>query len=444
MSSESYLRNLSQLLKDKKITVGEINSACRRVLEAKYKLGLFKDPYHYINENRARETLMKKDYLVAARETACKTFVLLKNKNQVLPLKASGSIALIGPLVKSQRDVLGCWKAAGDWTKAVSVEQGLKNLPGNIIINYAKGANITNDSLLIKRLDTRDSRFDIDSRSPEEMINEAVKAALASDVIVAVVGESQGMSGEAASRSDIGLPDCQLDLLKALKKTGKPLIIVLMNGRPLTLNWEDQNADAILETWFAGTEAGNAIADVLFGIYNPSGKLTATFPRSIGQIPIYYSYKNTGRPLTSKQTNKYESRFLDVSNQPLYPFGYGLSYTHFNYDHLKLSKESIKSTDSLNVNVTITNAGNYDGEEVIQLYLGDLIGSVTRPVKELKDFKKIFLKKGESQAVTFTITEKDLRFYDINMNYKSEPGDFKVFVGTNSANVQEANFKLIK
>lgn len=443
MSSQSYLRNLEPLLKDKAVTIAKVDTACRRVLEAKYKLGLFKDPFHYINKKRAEETLMKKEYLNASREIARKTFVLLKNKNHALPLKASGTIALIGPLAKSQQDVLGNWKAAGDWTKAISVEQGLINFVGNKAkILYAKGANITDDTLLLKRLNTRGTRIDFDTRSAEEIINEAIKTAMASDVIVAVVGEAQGMSGEAASRSEIGLPGRQLDLLKALKKTGKPLIIVLMNGRPLTLNWEDENADAILETWFAGTEAGNAIADVLFGAYNPSGKLTTTFPKNVGQIPIYYNHKNTGRPYGGKLIDKYKSRYLDVSNKPLYPFGYGLSYTHFDYSNLKLDKNTMGPSDKINVSLTITNSGDFDGEETVQLYLRDLIGSVTRPVKQLKDFKQIFLKSHESRRITFTITEKDLRFYDINLDYKSEPGDFTVFVGTNSDETQKANFTL--
>jgi beta-glucosidase len=445
MSSEIYLNNLHQLLKDKKITIEEINAACRMILEAKYKLGLFEDPYRYTDEKRAEQTLMKKEYTDAARDIARKSFVLLKNKNQTLPLKSKGTIALIGPLAKSQRDVIGNWKAAGDWTNAISVEQGLKNFIGsNAKIIYAKGANISDDTLLLKRLNAKDSQLDIDNRSPEDMIDEAVKIAIESDVIVAVVGEGQGMSGEAASRSEIGLPGKQLDLLKALKETGKPLIIVLMNGRPLTLKWEDDNADAILETWFAGSQAGNAIADVLFGVYNPSGKITASFPQNVGQIPIYYNHKNTGRPYSGKLIDKYKSRYLDVSNEPLYPFGYGLSYTSFKYSELKLSKKIIGSSDSLDVAVTVSNTGNYDGEEIVQLYIQDLVGSVTRPVKELKNFKKIFLKSGQSQTVYFPIKEKDLRFYDINMEYISEPGDFKVFVGTNSRDVQETDFKLLK
>jgi beta-glucosidase len=261
-----------------------------------------------------------------------------------------------------------------------------------------------------------------------------------SDIIVAVVGESQGMSGEAASRSDIELPGQQLDLLKALKRTGKPLVVVLMNGRPLQLNWAAANADAILETWFAGTEGGNAIADVLFGDYNPSGKLTMTFPAATGQIPIYYNHKSTGRPYTGKLLDKYKSRYLDVENEPLYPFGFGLSYSTFKFGALTLDNKILHTSGSLIASIQVTNTGKYDGEEVVQLYIQDLVGSVTRPVKELKGFQKIFLKAGESRQVSFTITEKDLRFYDSKMHYVSEPGDFKVFAGPDSRDVQEAGF----
>ena len=297
---------------------------------------------------------------------------------------------------------------------------------------------------MIGRLDQPEGTLTIDKRPSSEMIDEAVKAAKNSDVIVAVVGESAGMSGEAASRSNIGLPGDQEDLLKALKATGKPMVVVLMNGRPLTLTWENDNADGILETWFAGTEAGSAIADVLFGAYNPSAKITATFPQSVGQIPLYYSHKNTGRPYVGDFLERYKSRYLDVSNDPLYPFGYGLSYTTFSYGNVMLSSNTIKPGQLLHITTKVTNTGKYDGEEVVQLYTRQMFGSVTRPVEELKNFKKIFLKTGESQDVSFSISSDDLRFYDINMKYTYEPGDFKVFVGTNSRDVKEADFTLAK
>ena len=443
MVGEVYLKNLKKLVEDGKVTEADIDKACRNILEAKYKLGLFEDPYRYINQKRADRVLNNKEFRVAAREIARKSFVLLKNSNNVLPLKKSGSIALIGPLAKNQRDLIGNWSGAGDWHQAISVDQGIKNITGNAVqVNYAKGANITNDTALIPRLNAHGGELQIDKRSEADMIREAVAAALKSDVIVAVVGESQGMSGEAASRSELGLPGNQLDLLKALRETGKPLVIVLMNGRPLALPWEDKNADAILETWFAGTEAGNAIADVLFGDYSPSGKLTATFPQNVGQVPIYYSHKNTGRPYGGEFLDKYKSRYLDVTNEPLYPFGYGLSYTTFEFSDLKLNKSSLTASDSITVSLSIRNTGKHDGEEVVQLYIQDLVGSITRPLKELKDFQKIFLKAGETKNVTFSITEEDLKFYNYDLKYVSEPGEFKVFVGPNSRDVREADFVL--
>ncbi|WP_066831789.1 beta-glucosidase BglX [Rufibacter ruber] len=444
MVGEVFLQHLNQLVKDGKITEEQINVACRRILEGKYKLGLFEDPYRYANEQRAKETLLKKEYRDAARDIARRTLVLLKNQNQTLPLKKTGSIALVGPLVKSQIDQLGNWNGAGDYKQAISVEQGIRNVAPNVKITYAKGANIASDTLMLKRLNAHGGMLEIDPRSPQEMIREAVQVAKKAEVVVAVVGESQGMTGEASSRADITLPGHQLDLLKALKATGKPLVVVLMNGRPLALKWENDNADAMLETWFAGTEGGNAIADVLFGNYNPSGKITATFPVSVGQLPIYYSHKATGRPYAGQLLDKYKSRYLDVPNEPLYPFGFGLSYTSFSYTAPTLSSSTMKAGGNLTVSVQVKNTGNFDGEEVVQLYVQDLIGSVSRPVKELKHFKKIFLKKGETQTVTFTLSEEDLKFHDINMNYVAEPGDFKVYVGTNSRDVQAAPFTLVK
>jgi beta-glucosidase len=441
MVGEVFLDNLKQLVKDGKVQTSQIDVACRRVLEAKYKLGLFADPYRYCNDERAQKTIMKPEFLEAATEAAKRSIVLLKNSNNTLPLKVTGSIALVGPLADDHRDMIGPWSGAGDWQKSVTVLEGIKKLAGNQVqINYAKGANITNDDWMIKRLGA--DQLNNDTRPANEMIDEAVTAAKKSDVIVAVVGESYGMSGEAASRSEIGIPSAQEDLLRALKATGKPMVIVLMNGRPLTLKWENDNADAMLETWFAGTEAGNAIADVLFGEYNPSAKITATFPQDVGQIPLYYSHKNTGRPYQGDFIDRYKSRYLDISNDPLYPFGFGLSYTTFTYSDVKLNSNTIKPGQLLQVSTTVTNTGKYDGTEIVQLYTRQMVGSVTRPVEELKNFKKIFLKAGESQVVNFTISSADLRFYDINMKYTYEPGDFKVFVGTNSRDVKEADFKL--
>ena len=445
MVGEVFLQHLGESVKNGSVTEAEINTACRRILEAKYKLGLFQDPFRYTNEERAAATIMKPEFIAASRDIARKSMVLLKNKNNTLPLKQSGSIALIGPLANRQRDMIGNWSAAGDWQQAVSLQQGIRNVVGNKVkIDYAQGINITDDEQLIKRLNAHGGNLEINNRSSETMIQEAVKIARTSDVIVAVVGESQGMTGEAASRADITLPGQQLELLKALKKTGKPLVIVLMNGRPLALKWEDTNADAMLETWFAGTQAGNAIADVLFGNYNPAGKLTTTFPQVVGQVPLFYNHKNTGRPFNGELLDKYKSRYLDVTNEPLYPFGFGLSYTTFSYTKLQLSATTIKTGESLQVKVDVRNTGNYDGEEVVQLYLQDVVGSITRPVKELKGFQKIALKKGETKTVTFTITPEDLKFYNNELKYVLEPGDFRVFVGGNSRDVQAESFKVVE
>ncbi|MCC3154374.1 beta-glucosidase BglX [Hymenobacter sp. BT770] len=442
MVGEIYLKNVADNIKSGAVSKAQLDAACRRILEAKYKLGLFQDPYRNVSAQRATSTLVKPEFIAAARDIARKSMVLLKNERSTLPLKKTGSIALIGPLANRQRDVIGNWSGAGDWKQAVSVEQGLRAAAPSLKITYAKGANIADDAQMLERLNAHGGDLELDKRSSEEMIREAVQVAQAADVVVAVVGESQGMTGEAASRSDIGLPGQQLALLKALKATGKPMVLVLMNGRPMTLPWENQNADAILETWFAGTQAGHAIADVLFGAYNPSGKITATFPQVVGQVPLYYNHKNTGRPFGGEKLDKYKSRYLDVSNEPLYPFGYGLSYTTFSYGKPTLSKTTLSPTETLEVKVTVQNTGNYDGEEVAQLYLRDVVGSISRPVKELKGFQKVMLKKGESKTLTFRLAPNDLKFYNNDLKFVAEPGDFKVFVGGNSRDVQEVSFKL--
>jgi beta-glucosidase len=443
MVSEIYVNNLNKLLKEGKISQEFIDRSCRKVLEAKFKLGLFSDPYRYVNDTRASQTMLKKEYRDAARDIARKSMVLLKNENNALPLKTTGSVALIGPLAKNQRDMIGNWSGAGDWQKAVSVDQGIRNVAGpGVKINYAKGANFTDDEQLIKRLNAHGGNLDIDSRSAEEMIKEAVSIANQSDVIVAVVGESQGMTGEAASRADITLPGRQLDLLKALKQTGKPLVIVLMNGRPLAIKWEHENADAILETWFSGTEAGNAIADLLFGKYNPSGKITATFPQHVGQVPIYYSVKNTGRPYGGELLDKYKSRYLDYTNEPLYPFGYGLSYSNFTYGDVVLSSNSFSMDGTLTVACNVTNNSSRDGEEVVQFYVRDIAGSVTRPLKELKGFQKVMFKAGETKQVSFTLKPSDLAFYQADMTFAPEAGKFIAFIGGNSRDTKQAEFEL--
>lgn len=445
MVGEGFLTTLKQSLNEGKITQKEIDQACRRILEAKYKLGLFDDPYRYLDESRPAKEILTPENRAFARDLAARSHVLLKNANQTLPLKKSGSIALIGPLADDRKNMLGTWNIAGDWKKAVTVAEGMKNVAGDSVkINYAKGANFTTDTLLIQRLNAQNGLVDVDPRSPEAMIEEAVKVAGQSDVIVAIVGEAQEMSGEASSRSDIGIPENQKDLLKALKKTGKPLVLVLMSGRPLTLTWENDNADAMLEAWFGGSESGNAIADVLFGNYNPAGKLTATFPRNVGQIPIYYNHKNTGRPYEGVLLDKFKSRYLDVPNDPLFPFGYGLSYTTFSYSEVKLSQTTLKGNQTLQASVTVKNTGKYTGEEVVQLYISDPVASVTRSVKDLKGFQKISLKPGESKEVTFRITPEQLKFYTTDLKYDWEGGEFGIQIGTNSSEVKTANVQWTK
>lgn len=440
MVSEGFLKTLKKSLKEKKITQQEIDLACRRVLEAKYKLGLFDNAYKSINAGVEAKAELTEANRLAAREVAEHSFVLLKNKGQILPLKKSGTIALIGPLADNHSEMLGTWVIAGDPKKSVSVIDGIKKVAGSgVNILYARGSNFTDDSLLNQRAWFFGMKQERDNRPAQQMIDEAVETANKADVIVAAVGESANMTGESASRSDINIPETQKELLKALFKTGKPIVLVLFNGRPLTLTWEDQHANAILDVWAPGTEAGNAIADVLFGNYNPSGKITATFPKNVGQVPIYYSHKNTGRPFDDKGPAKFKSDYIDVSNAPLYPFGYGLSYTTFKYGDVKLSKTSLKGNETLKATVTVSNTGNIDGEEVVQLYISDPVASISRSVKELKHFKKVSLKAGEQKEVSFDITTNDLKFYNTNLKYDWESGEFIVQIGTNSSDVHSAS-----
>ncbi len=437
MVSETYLDYLPRLVAVGKIPESMINQACRRILEAKYKLGLFADPYRGCTEARARAEILTPKNLKFARELAEESCVLLKNDRQILPLKESGIIALVGPLADDQRNLLGSWHAAGDWHLAVSVEAGISNVAGSeVTVLHAKGANLIDDPELRATLKAFGENIPVDGRSPQEMIAEAVAVAARADVVVAVLGETSGMSGEAASRSHLGLPKCQETLLRALVKTGKPLVLVLMNGRPLTLTWEAAHCDAILETWFGGTEAGNAIADVLFGNYNPSGKLTATFPRDVGQIPIYYNHKNTGRPYEGDPDYKYVSRYLDVPNSPLYPFGYGLSYTTFSYGAIELSQTNLTGNETLLVSVDVTNTGERAGEETVQLYLSQPVASVTRSVEDLRGFQRVRLQPGETKDVTFRITTGDLKFYNSKLEYDWEPGEFIVRIGGNSSQLK--------
>ena len=449
MVGEGFLTTLKKSLSEKKVTRQEIEQACRRILEAKYKLGLFDDPYRYLDPARPAIQILTTQNRKEAREIAARTFVLLKNNPLpgssgigTLPLKKSGTVALIGPLANDQSNMLGTWAVSGDSKLSVTVMDGIKNVAGSQVnILYAKGANISDDTLFAKKVNVFGTRIDIDKRTPAEMLNEALEIANKSDVVVAVVGEASEMSGESASRTDITLPESQKKLIRALVNTGKPVVLVMMSGRPLALVEENMLATSILQVWHGGTEAGNAIADVLFGNYNPSGKLSVTYPRNVGQIPIYYSQKNTGRPSIG-DAPKFLSNYLDAPNTPLFPFGYGLSYTTFSYSDIKLNKTSMKINESITASVTITNTGKYDGEEVVQLYIRDLVGSITRPVKELKGFQKIKLKAGESKQVSFSININDLKFYNSELKFVSEPGDFILFIGTNSNDVKETSFKL--
>jgi beta-glucosidase len=443
MVGEGFLTTLKKSLAEGKVTHVQIDDACRRILEAKYKLGLFDDPYRYIDETRSANEVLTAERRKAAREIAAHSFVLLKNNNNVLPLKKFGTIALIGPLANDKNNMLGTWAVSSDPQMSVPVMEGMKNAGGSVKIVYAKGANISDDTLFAKKVNVFGTRIDIDKRSPDAMLSEAIAVAKKSDVIVAVVGEASEMSGEAASRTDITIPESQKKLIRALAKTGKPLVLVVMTGRPLALTEENELAGSILVTWHAGIEAGNAIADVLFGSYNPSGKLSATFPRNLGQVPIYYNYKNTGRP-SAPNSPKFQSNFLDAPNTPLFSFGYGLSYTSFSYSDINLNKNSLAGNETLLASVTVTNNGKYDGEEVVQLYIRDVVGSVTRPLKELKGFQKINLKAGESKTISFAITPEDLKFYNYNLDYDWESGEFEIMIGTDSDNVKKGKVNWVK
>ena len=381
----------------------------------------------------------------AAREIAEQSFVLLKNDRQLLPLKKSGIIALVEPLADDQENVLGCCGGGSDRQPAVSVRTGISNVAGSAVtILHAKGANLTDDPVLRATLKAFGEGIPVDTRSPREIMAEALAIATRADVVVAVLGESSGMSGEAASRSDIGLPENQKELLQALVETGKPVVLVLMNGLPLTLTWEAGHCGAILETWFGGTEAGNAVADAPFGDYNPSGKLTATFPRNVGQIPIYYNHKNTGRPYKGDPGAKYVSRYLDVPNDPLYPFAYGLSYTTFAYGDIQLSRTNLSGDEMLLASVAVSNTGERAGEETVQLYLTQPAAGVTRSVEDLRGFQKVRLQPGETREVTFRITPEDLKFYNANLEYAWEPGDFIVRIGGDSTQLKSASVRWCK
>lgn len=439
MVSEGLLTTIPLSLKQGKLTMQQIDAACRRILEAKYKLGLFTDPYKYCDTLRAKTEIFTDAHRQEARRIAAESFVLLKNDRQVLPLKRSGTIALIGPLADNKENMPGTWSVAANFSKATSLLAGLQAVAGpDVKILTARGSNLDADSAFEERAGMFGKSLRRDRRPDSVILNEALAIAQQSDVIVAALGESSEMSGESSSRVDISIPALQRKLLKALLQTGKPVVLVLFTGRPLTIPWESQNVPAILNVWFGGSEAGFAIADVLFGDVNPSGKLTTTWPQHVGQVPLYYSHKNTGRPLApGKWFEKFKTNYLDVSNDPVYPFGYGLSYTRFTYSDLRLSKTKLRGNDRLQASITVTNTGDRVGKEVVQLYIRDRVGSVTRPVRELKGFQKISLQPGESKEVTFIITPEELKFYNYDLKFDWEPGEFDIFVGPSSAEVKQ-------
>lgn len=446
MVGEGLLTTLQQSLKEGKVTQAQIDAACRRILEAKYKLGLFADPYKYCNEERAKTEVFTADHRRIARNTAAQSFVLMKNQGNILPLKKSGTIALVGPLADNKENMPGTWSVAANFQKATSVFTGLKEVVGDQVkILYAKGSNLDADAAFEERAGMFGKTLGRDNRPADVIIKEALEIANQADVVVAALGESAEMSGESSSRSNIEIPKVQKDLLQALLKTGKPVVLVLFTGRPLAIPEENKTVPAILNVWFGGSEAGYAIADVLFGNVNPSGKLSTTWPQNVGQVPLFYAHKNTGRPLPDgKWFQKFRSNYMDVSNEPEFPFGFGLSYTDFTYSDITLSSNNLKGNQKLTASVTVTNSGKYDGKEVVQLYIRDVVGTVTRPVKELKGFQKVELKAGETKTISFIITPEDLKFYNYDLKYDWEPGEFQVMIGTNSRDVKMATVNWVK
>jgi len=462
MVSDGFVGTLKKSITEGKVRMSTLNTACRRILEAKYKLGLFDNPYKYCDVNRPKRDIFTKEHRDVARRIAGESFVLLKNSpftsqpnaSPVLPLKKQGTVAVIGPLGNTRSNMPGTWSVAARLNDYPSLYEGLREMmAGKVNITYAKGSNLIGDAAYEERATLFGRSLNRDQRTDQELLDEALKTAANADVIIAALGESSEMSGESSSRTELGLPDVQQRLLQALLQTGKPVVLTLFTGRPLTLTWEQEHVPAILNVWFGGSEAAYAIGDVLFGDVNPSGKLTMTFPKNVGQIPLFYNHKNTGRPLAEgKWFEKFRSNYLDVDNEPLYPFGYGLSYTTFEYSDIALSAPVLAtaagaggknaSPGSVTAVVTVTNTGERDGAEVVQLYIRDLVGSITRPVRELKGFQKVFLRAGESKTVSFTITPDLLRFYDYDLKQVAEPGDFDLFIGGSSRATKTARLTL--
>lgn len=443
MCSMGFIATLEKSLKEGKVSETDIDKACRRVLEAKYKLGLFKDPYKYCDPKRRKKDIFNEENRRAARDIAAETFVLLKNEGNLLPLKKQGKVALIGPLANTRANLAGTWCVAYTPDKYSTLKEGMERaLAGKATLLYAQGSNITRDAELQKAGEFGKT---IERGDDARMKAEALAVAKEADVIVAALGETADMSGECASRTDLCLPDVQMELLQELNKLGKPIVLLNFSGRPTVMTWENENIPAILNVWFGGSEAADAICDVVFGDKVPSGKLTMSMPQAVGQEPLYYNHQPTGRPVPegTKEFRKYQSNYLDVRNDPLYPFGYGLSYTTFSYSDLQLSATEMSPTGSVEASVTVTNTGNVDATEIVQLYIRDLVASVSRPVKELKGFERITLKAGESKNVTFTITPEMLKFYNYDLKYVLEPGDFSIMVGPNSRDLKTAKLTVL-
>ena len=443
MCSMGFIATLEKSLKEGKVSETDIDKACRRVLEAKYKLGLFQNPYKYCDPKRRKKDIFNDENRRAARDIAAETFVLLKNEGNLLPLKKQGKVALIGPLANTRANLAGTWCVAYTPDKYSTLKEGMERaLAGKATLLYAQGSNITRDAELQKAGEFGKT---IERGDDAQMKAEALAVAKEADVIVAALGETADMSGECASRTDLCLPDVQMELLQELNKLGKPIVLLNFSGRPTVMNWENENIPAILNVWFGGSEAADAICDVVFGDKVPSGKLTMSMPQAVGQEPLYYNHQPTGRPVPegTKEFRKYQSNYLDVRNDPLYPFGYGLSYTTFSYSDLQLSATEMSPTGSVEASVTVTNTGNVDATEIVQLYIRDLVASVSRPVKELKGFERITLKAGESRKVTFAITPEMLKFYNYDLKYVLEPGDFSIMVGPNSRDLKTAKLTVL-
>ncbi|WP_026755316.1 beta-glucosidase BglX [Sediminibacter sp. Hel_I_10] len=447
MVAEGFLGTLKQSVEDGLVSIEDIDKAVSRILTAKYQIGLFDDPYKYCDLERPKNEVFTEENRAFARQVSAESLVLLKNADSLLPLKKSGTIALVGPMANTAVNMAGTWSVATKQEKSIPLLEGLKTVAGDQVnVLYAKGSNVDYDLEYENRVTMFGKSIPRDDRSDQQLLDEALSIAAKSDVIIAAIGETAEMSGESSSVTNLQIPKLQQELLNALLKTGKPVVLVLFTGRPLAITAENENVQAILNVWFPGSEAGLAISDVLFGDVNPSGKLTATFPRNVGQVPIFYNHKNTGRPLGNKEGKfqKFKSNYLDVRNEPLYPFGYGLSYTKFDYKNLTVSTDTISMDSAFKVSVEVSNTGDYDGKEVVQLYVRDVVGSVTRPVRELKGFQKIEIKKGETKTVNFDMTVNDLKFYNSDLDFVAEPGEFQVFVGTDADAELMTSFQLKK